>query len=255
AMIYAEKHKDDYNPILWIDATDEETVRSSFKICAAELGLPMEGGENQGSTNTDAGVRVVFRWLGDRSEADDEWLVIVDNADDVSWGIQMVMPRGNRGRVIITSRDEQSIKLVGGTCESARVGDMSPLEGRALLLRHLQLDEELAPVGIKDDCDKVVKKLEFLALAVDIAGAYIGSDSPSDKALQRYLANYERHRDELLQMDFFRGLLASEKTFRPASLGMKVVKADLGEEAREVMPSEFQQFLPLVGDKWDYFRY
>ncbi|KAK4170640.1 hypothetical protein QBC36DRAFT_150906, partial [Triangularia setosa] len=180
-------------------------------------------------------------------------------------------------------------------CESVRVGDMSPLEGRALLLRHLQLDEELAPVGIKDDCDKVVKKLEFLALAVDIAGAYIGSDSPSDKALQGYLANYERHRDELLQMDFFRGLLASEKTvwtvwdttlekitkennglrpdilltflahfkggiiqdemFRLASLGMKEVKANLGEEASEGMPFELQQFLTLVGDKWDDFRY
>ncbi|KAK4667919.1 LOW QUALITY PROTEIN: uncharacterized protein QC764_0111100 [Podospora pseudoanserina] len=212
ALDYAEKHKLDYNPILWIDATDEETVRSSFKICAAELGLTVEGGENQGSIITDAGVRAVLRWLCDRSEADDEWLLIVDNADDVSWGIQKVMPRGNRGRVIITSRDEQSTKLVGGTCESVRVGDMSPPEGRALLLRHLQLDEELAPGGIKDDCDRVVKKLEFLALAIDIAGAYIGSHSPSDKALQRYLADYERHRDELLQMDFFRGLLATEKT-------------------------------------------
>ncbi|KAK4652120.1 hypothetical protein QC762_0099710 [Podospora pseudocomata] len=295
ALDYAEKHKHDYNPILWIDATDEETVRSSFKICAAELGLTVEGGENQGSIITDAGVRAVLRWLCDRSEADDEWLLIVDNADDVSWGIQKVMPRGNRGRVIITSRDEQSTKLVGGTCESVRVGDMSPPEGRALLLRHLQLDEELAPGDIKDDCDRVVKKLEFLALAIDIAGAYIGSHSPCDKALQRYLADYERHRDELLQMDFFRGLLATEKTvwtvwdttlekiamenkgllpdvlltflahfkggiiqdemFRLASLGMEKVKANMGEEESEGMPFELQQFLPLAGDKWDDFRY
>ncbi|KAK4661301.1 uncharacterized protein QC763_0115120 [Podospora pseudopauciseta] len=295
ALDYAEKHKHDYNPILWIDATDEERVRSSFKICAAELGLTVEGGENQGSIITDAGVRAVLRWLCERSEADDEWLLIVDNADDVSWGIQKVMPRGNRGRVIITSRDEQSTKLVGGTCELVRVGDMSPPEGRALLLRHLQLDEELAPGGIKDDCDRVVKKLEFLALAIDIAGAYIGSHSPSDKALQRYLADYERHRDELLQMDFFRGLLATDKTvwtvwdttlekiamenkglrpdvlltflahfkggiiqdemFRLASLGMEKVKANMGEEESERMPFELQQFLPLAGDKWDDFRY
>ncbi|KAK4649972.1 hypothetical protein QC762_0105250 [Podospora pseudocomata] len=47
ALDYAEKHKHDYNPILWIDATDEETVRSSFKICAAELGLTVEGGETK----------------------------------------------------------------------------------------------------------------------------------------------------------------------------------------------------------------
>ena len=40
ALAYAESHKDRYNPILWIDATDEEAVRSSFRRCAAELGLP-----------------------------------------------------------------------------------------------------------------------------------------------------------------------------------------------------------------------
>ena len=42
ALDYAEKQKDRYNPILWIDATDEEAVRSSFKRCATELGLPVE---------------------------------------------------------------------------------------------------------------------------------------------------------------------------------------------------------------------
>ncbi|KAK3984258.1 hypothetical protein QBC44DRAFT_301710 [Cladorrhinum sp. PSN332] len=295
ALDYAEKHKDRYNPILWIDATDEEAVRSSFQICAVELGLLVERGKNQGSFITDAGVQAVLRWLRDRTEADDEWLVIVDNADDVSWGIRKVIPRGSRGKVIITSRDEQSIKLVGGGCESVRVGNMSPLEGRALLLQHLKLDEERAPVGIKGDCDKVVKRLESLALAIDLAGAYIGSHSHSDKALQRYLADYERHRDKLLQMDVFRGLLATEKTvwtvwdttlekitkenkglrpdilltflahfkegivqdemFRLASLGMEEVKAELGEEGSEGMPPEIQQLLPLVGDEWDDFEY
>jgi hypothetical protein len=29
--------------------------------------------------------------LRDRTEADAEWLVIVDNADDITWGFQKIM--------------------------------------------------------------------------------------------------------------------------------------------------------------------
>ncbi|KAK3314549.1 hypothetical protein B0H66DRAFT_593266 [Apodospora peruviana] len=107
ALAYAEKHKDQYNPILWIDATGEEAVRSNFKRCAAELGIPEEPAERQESVLTDRVVEAVRRWLHDRTEADDEWLVIVDNADDVSWGIQKIMPEGNRGGVIVTSQERQ----------------------------------------------------------------------------------------------------------------------------------------------------
>ncbi|KAK4193989.1 hypothetical protein QBC40DRAFT_344403 [Triangularia verruculosa] len=67
-----------------LSGADEEAVRSSFRRCATELGLPGERVENQGSVLTDARVLTVLRWLRDRTEADDEWLVIVDNADNVS---------------------------------------------------------------------------------------------------------------------------------------------------------------------------
>ncbi|KAK3328706.1 hypothetical protein B0H66DRAFT_596327 [Apodospora peruviana] len=212
ALAYAEKHKDRYNPILWIDATDEEAVRSSFKRCAAELGLPEERAEKQESVLTDGVVQAVLRWLRDRTEADNEWLVIVDNADDVSWGIQKIMPKGNQGSVIVTSRDNRSVRLVPGTCESVHVDVMSPVEGVALLLKHLQLKTESALEEIQRNCDKIAQRLGYLALAIDLAGAYIGNDSTPKHALSQYLADYDRHCDELLQMDGFQGLLPTEKT-------------------------------------------
>jgi hypothetical protein len=75
ALDYAEKHRDQYNPVFWIDARDEEAVGSSFTRCATELGPSVERGEKQGSVLTDAVVQVVIRRLRDRKEADDEWLV------------------------------------------------------------------------------------------------------------------------------------------------------------------------------------
>ncbi|KAK0731303.1 hypothetical protein B0H67DRAFT_639713 [Lasiosphaeris hirsuta] len=295
ALDYAEKHKDRYNPILWIDATEEEAVRSSFKRCATELGLPEEHTEKQGSVLTDTGVEAVLRWLRNRTEDDDEWLVIVDNADDVSWGVQKIIPKGDRGSVIITSRDDLSVKLVHGGCESVRVGRMSMQEGAALLLRHLQLVTEPASEGIHEGCNRVAEKLGYLALAIDLAGAYISNDSSSEQSLVRYLADYDRHRDELLQMEDFRGLRPTEKTvwtvwdttlekitkenehlrpsmfltflahfkgsivqdemFRLASLGRANVEAELGEEAGAAIPAELQHFLPLREGEWDSFTY
>jgi hypothetical protein len=83
ALRYVQEHKEDYDPILWIDARDQETTRSSFVRCAAELQLQVNTASNKGSSLTDSvAVQAVLRWLRDRKDSDDEWLVVVDNADD-----------------------------------------------------------------------------------------------------------------------------------------------------------------------------
>ncbi|KAJ5899177.1 hypothetical protein N7495_003921 [Penicillium taxi] len=145
ALKYAESHADEYNPVLWIDATSEETVRSSFIRCVMKLGLPDERGDNDNlSLIDDRVIQGVLQWLRDRNERDDEWLAIVDNADDVTWGVKKIMPRGTQGRLIITSRDSQSHKLVDRGCEAVQIGVMSPEEARMVLLRHLPDDINLS---------------------------------------------------------------------------------------------------------------
>ncbi|KJZ69751.1 hypothetical protein HIM_10862 [Hirsutella minnesotensis 3608] len=218
ALKYAESKRDRYNPILWIDATYEETVRSSFERCAAELGLSGSENEERKPILADArAVLTVLRWLRDRTEADDEWLVIIDNADDLSWGIMKVIPTGNRGSVIITSQDDHSRKLIPKGCEEIQVDVMSRPEAATLLLHHLGLDIDVAPENIRTGSEEVVQELGNLALAIDLAGAYIGNersrnDRSPEQALMLYLEDYKVHRDELLQMDMLRGLRPTEKT-------------------------------------------
>jgi KaiC/GvpD/RAD55 family RecA-like ATPase len=36
---YIEKHKAEYDPVLWIDVRTKETARSSYERCCRELGL------------------------------------------------------------------------------------------------------------------------------------------------------------------------------------------------------------------------
>jgi len=89
---------------------------------------------------------------------------------------------------------------------------ISPVERAALLLQHLQLDIKFVFKSIQYSCDKIVRKLGYLALAIDLAGAYINNDLTPKQTLLQYLVDYDKYCNELLQMDDFRGLLATQKT-------------------------------------------
>jgi hypothetical protein len=215
ALRFAEDHKDRYDPILWIDATNADTGRSSFERCATELGLATDATATAttGSALIDwPAVQAVLRWLRACKEIDEEWLVIVDNVDGVSWGLKSVMPNGRRGSIVVTSRDKYSTLLVDGDCQQVEVSIMSEHEANALLLRHLKWSIESAPEKIRDRCDAVVRRLGRLALAVDLAGAYIGNDVNQESALAYYIADYDKHQNELLRLEGFRGLRATDRT-------------------------------------------
>ncbi|KAI0097334.1 hypothetical protein GGR51DRAFT_566660 [Nemania sp. FL0031] len=213
ALKYAETYKDRYDPILWIDASSTELLRSSFQRLAVELGLLETLGTKQASAlMDDSAIRLVLKWLYDRTEADGEWLFIVDNADDLSIGVQAVIPKGPRGTVLITSQDELSPKLLTGNCEHIKVGTMSIPESAALLLHHIGHYLDPIPENVTTDCKRVVHNLGYHPLALDLAGAYIGNNADPESALTQYLDDFTRHRDELLQMDHFQGLLPTEKT-------------------------------------------
>ncbi|KAI9775707.1 MAG: hypothetical protein M1816_005776, partial [Peltula sp. TS41687] len=295
ALKYIEDHKDDYNPILWIDAKDRETVRSSFERCVGELQLSVDRASTQGPGLTDsAAVQAVLRWLRARKESDDQWLVVVDNADDVTWGINQIVPKGGRGNIIITSQDDQSPRLLNGRCEKLRVDTMEPLEARALLLQHLEWDADSAPQHVQRVCDTIVERLGYLALAIDLAGASIGNDSNQEAALKQYLADYGKHQDELLRSGSLRGLSEYKKTvwtvwdttlekierehselrpdlflaflahinhgiiqeelFRLASLGSPVVNHALDQEDQG-LPDWLKQLIKLDEQEWDSFYY
>jgi hypothetical protein len=290
ALKFAETHKDHYNPILWVDATDKELVLSSFQRLATALQLQINANTKHGSVLTDDGnVQAVLRWL---SKTDGKWLVIIDNADDFTFGIKNVIPKGPRGSVLITSQNELSVKLIPRGCEQIQVGDMSPQESTTLLLHHLRLSID-SPVTeiVTTGCKQVAEKLGYLALAIDLAGAYIGNEADPEDALTQYLDDFTRHGDALLQIDRFQELRPTQKTvwtvwdttlnkinrdhpqlnpsllltflaqfqgtivedeiLRLAALGIPEVQFKIEEE----LPVLLQAFIPLNEGKWDSFQY
>jgi tetratricopeptide (TPR) repeat protein len=214
ALKYIEDHKAEYRTILWIDAKDETTTRSSFERCAYDLQLGVDFNQTENSKLDDhPAVRAVFQWLGRQDEIEENWLMIFDNADDVTWGLKQVIPRGSHGSVLITSQDTKSRQLVRGGCEELHVDTLEPEEALALLLRHLQVDTFEITKEVLHDCEAVAQRLGYLALAVGLAGAYIAnSDGDTPDALRQYLQDFSRHQQDLLKHQHCEGLSDYDKT-------------------------------------------
>ncbi|KAJ0128650.1 hypothetical protein HZ326_28257 [Fusarium oxysporum f. sp. albedinis] len=218
ALRYVERHKLHYDPILWIDARSQEAIRSSFQRCAQDLKLLTETYStmpNMAALRDDPAVRVVLSWLQNRNQLHDEWLVILDNADDLNNGIRDVIPSGVRGSIILTSRDIECAEVLPPGSQRLQVGIMEPSDAISLLLRHLNLNATEVPEDIHNLALSIYESLQHLALAVHLAGAHIRSSCTEDvnlesdnysntylnlrSCLERYLQHQENHRNQPLQ--------------------------------------------------------
>ena len=116
----------------------------------------------------------------------------MDNADDLSWGLDKVIPKGGRGCVIVTSQDDLSPRLFHRGCERVLLDITEALEAMALLPQHLEWDVDSVPEDVRITYGTIVEQFGYLAPAVDLAGAYIGNDSEQEAALWQFLAGCER---------------------------------------------------------------
>ena len=119
------------------------------------------------------------------------WLLILDNADDPSLAISQYFPVGNRGSIIVTSRNPECRRHA--TVGSRELREMESDEAINLLLRSGDLPSENQDLRLL--ALPIAQTLGYLALAVSHAGASIRQKICS---LEDYLDNYTRHRKKLL---------------------------------------------------------
>ena len=216
ALKYVEKHRNSYDPVLWIDAKDLEAVRSSFVRCADELRLQVDPTHKAGTDLADfRPIQIVNRWLEARKSTNKRFLVVFDNADSFLPELKKVVPRAGHGSVVIISQDSLASELFAKH-EELRVDIMKPLEARAVLLQHLKLDYSSTRPHVQQLCDDIARMLGYLVLAVDLAGAYIRMETrfgtAPETALMQYKEDFGRHQDNLLQQDGFCVLSETDKT-------------------------------------------
>ena len=113
----------------------------------------------------EARVAVVQRWL---SNVPESWALILDNADDPRLDLSTYFPVGNRGVILVTSRNPEC--TIHATVGSHELGAMNLDEAVTLMLKTAKI-HDLSNLLARETAKPVVLTLGCLALAISQAGA------------------------------------------------------------------------------------
>lgn len=156
---YRSREQGRYMHTLWINAANKEVLLTDFVGLAEQLPAFSEKNE----TNQNKLIAAIKRWL---EQCKQRWLLIFDNADEISL-IRDYLPQRGNGGILLTTRDD----AVGVLAIPLEVEKMGLIEGTHLLLHRTQReqvsDEE------SNEATNVVIALDCFPLALDQAGAYI----------------------------------------------------------------------------------
>ncbi|MGH2480171.1 MAG: helix-turn-helix domain-containing protein, partial [Ktedonobacteraceae bacterium] len=164
ALEYAYRYRKEYRCVFWVNAATQESLCADFKGIADILRLPERDGGDQNAV-----LLAVRKWFA----AHQAWLLILDNADDISM-LRGLVPPEDPGHLLFTSRTQ----ALGPLAQRIDVEDMGLAEATLFLLRRAKL---LAPGAFLDQvlpeqlaaAEALAITLAFFPLALYQAGAYI----------------------------------------------------------------------------------
>ena len=145
--------------MFWVDASFLDSISMSLKGVSSIPAAQAFG--------VNGSVESVCQWI---AHIQKEWLIVFDNADDPSPGVvAKFIPPGNRGNILITSRN-RSMGRVTGFKNLIEITEMEESDAITLLLRVSYLNA--LPEHIQTT-KQIVAELGYILLAIDQAGAYI----------------------------------------------------------------------------------
>jgi TIR domain/NB-ARC domain len=159
AARYAREHRADYDVIWWLRAEQESRLHTDLASLAVELGLTDAEADEQDS------IAAVQRWL----EAHGRWLLVFDNVTGPD-AITDLVPEGNAGHVLITSRAYADWRVLNATPLALDV--FKRVESRRFLTRRTDEHDRVA-------LDEVAAALGDLPLALESAAAHINTNASS----------------------------------------------------------------------------
>ena len=118
ALAYAQRHKDEYSAVFWVNSKDVDTLKQGYAAAARRIyrehpSLVHLNAVAEGSDLDDA-VEAVKQWMS--HSQNNRWLVIYDNYDTPklpgrddpgTFDIRLFLPEVDHGAVLITTRSSQ----------------------------------------------------------------------------------------------------------------------------------------------------
>jgi tetratricopeptide (TPR) repeat protein len=187
ALEYAYRYAQDYQAVFWLRADNRAALVAGFLEMAQALQLPERDERDPISV-----VTAVKGWCGQQTD----WLLILDNADDLS-SLPEFLPSLVRGHIVLTTRTQALGRLAHGI----EVGTLDAETAALLLQRRAGSLAVDAPLAETDESNRsaalqIAEELGYLPLALDQAGAYL---EETQCCLQQYLDLYRTRRTDLLR--------------------------------------------------------
>lgn len=178
--------------VFWVPAISRKSFIDAYRDIGVLLQIPNIQDEN-------ADVKRLVQWELS-SERSGEWLMVVDNADDIDVlfqedtdGTRLVdyLPNGRRGFLLFTTRTRKAaIKEAGAN--TIQLLEMKQKEARNVLEKSL-LKKSL----LEDDAiDKFLEDLSYLPLAIVQAAAFINHN---DISISKYTSLLQ-NKDEVIEL-------------------------------------------------------
>ena len=174
--------------MFWVDASSLDSINTSLKGIISSIPAAQ-------ASCLDGSVESALQWI---STIQEKWLIVFDNADDPSGAVAKFIPTGNRGNILITSRNHSTGRLIAFE-NVIEINEMEEEDAITLLLKASCLD---ASAEHLQAAKNIVASLGCMPLAVDHAGAYIEAGKCG---INEYLRQFSSHRQTLMSDATFRG--------------------------------------------------
>ena len=180
ALAYVYAHKSDYDAIYWITGVNQASLLSGYQDIARRAGLVKWTAEISPSEVA----KNVLSWL----RAQDNWLFVIDNVDDIS-AIDGYLPDRAAGKhTLITTRNTNYYEI---PAEGLEISVLDPEDATRLLLIRSKYSPKIDAQKAEAEAAEIVDRLGYLALAIEQASAYIRETS---KDIFRFLPSYRADR-------------------------------------------------------------
>ncbi|EAU37851.1 predicted protein [Aspergillus terreus NIH2624] len=205
-LLFRMKEKHPTLSVVWIPATNKESLHQAYLDAAQQLGIP------RWEDNKEDVKSLLQEYLG--RESSGRWLLVFDNADDRDMWIAKpesglearqgsrplidYLPKSNQGAILFTTRDRKlAVKLA-----QQNVVEVPAMEegAAAQLLGKCLVDPKL--VDSQEDTSAMLSQLTYLPLAIVQAAAYINENGIAVADYLSLLAEQEEEVIDLLSEDF-----------------------------------------------------
>ncbi|MEP0805570.1 MAG: hypothetical protein HRF47_08780 [Chloroflexota bacterium] len=228
AIAFAHEYKAKFpDGVLWTSLGPKPTARLVLDAWGRSLGLDLLPERDEVACQNR-----LRQFLHDK-----QVLVIIDDVWDTIQGGYFLVG-GPHCRTLITTRELPVANDLATRERVLRVDVLKPMDALALL-------QKLAPETTQVDkalCIKLCERLEFLPLAITLAGRMLANEADVPQRMQRLVGELIERRDsrlQLVQAEGRQGLDDENPVSLQAILGMSVDRLDKADQERFAMLSIF----------------